>query len=162
MAGRSRTPAVQRTTLLSPPPERASGTPDLLVHLQPGTRAAVLAIGRRRDYREGDYLFRQGDPHDGVSLVDSGVVKSFYVSEDGRELTLGFWTGGHYEESGPLRGWAECLILRSLWLNSRGGCANGCRPLNRSNRPGASHGWATTSGSTRACGCCIGAAWPWG
>ena len=40
--------------------------------------------------------FRQGAPHDGIHLIESGLIKSFYVSEDGRELTLGFWTAGHY------------------------------------------------------------------
>lgn len=113
---------MQRTTLLSPPPERA-GAPDLLAHLQPATRAAVLAIGRRRDYRAGDYLFRQGNPHDGVFLIDSGVVKSFYVSEDGRDLTLGFWTGGHYVGAPQMYGgghhaWSSVATMptRCLWL----------------------------------------------
>ena len=89
-------PPLQQTTLLSPASDRASVAPDLLARLQPATLAAVLALGRRRDYRGGALLFQQGDPHDGIFLIETGLVKSYYVSEDGRELTLGFWTKGHY------------------------------------------------------------------
>lgn len=87
---------LQQTTLLSPASDTASVAPDLLARLQPATLAAVLALGRRRDYRVGDLLFRQGGTHDGIYLIEAGVVKSYYVSEDGRELTLGYWTQGHY------------------------------------------------------------------
>lgn len=122
-AARSRRPTVQRTTLLSPPEERASAAPDLLTRLHPATRADVLAIGLRRDYRAGDHLFRQGDPHDGVFLIESGVVKSFYVSEGGRDLTLGFWTQGHYVGAPQMYGggchaWTSVATAptRCLWL----------------------------------------------
>lgn len=89
-------PPLQQATLLSPASDKAAVAPDLLARLQPATLAAVLALGRRRDYRAGDLLFRQGDAHDGIFLIENGLVKSYYVSEDGRELTLGFWTKGHY------------------------------------------------------------------
>lgn len=41
-------------------------------------------------------LFRQGDHHQGIFLIEHGIVRSYYDSEDGRELTLGFWSEGHY------------------------------------------------------------------
>ncbi|WP_083745545.1 Crp/Fnr family transcriptional regulator [Variovorax sp. KK3] len=87
---------LRQATLLSPVPDAAAVAPDLLARLQPATLNAVLALGRRRDFRSGELLFGQGDAHEGIHLIEAGVVKSYYVSEDGRELTLGFWTHGHY------------------------------------------------------------------
>lgn len=86
----------QQATLLSAQAAATAVPPNLLARLSEPARRDVLALGRRRDYAAGDLLFRQGDHHDGVFLIDEGVVRSFYLSEDGRELTLGFWTAGHY------------------------------------------------------------------
>ncbi|QYY33661.1 Crp/Fnr family transcriptional regulator (plasmid) [Cupriavidus pinatubonensis] len=88
--------SLQQSTLLSAAPEQACAAPDLLAMLQPVSKAAVMALGRQRDYDVGELLFRQGDAHDGIFLIESGLVKSYYVSEDGRELTLGFWAKGNY------------------------------------------------------------------
>lgn len=114
---------LRQTTLLSPTPERAAAAPNLLEHLQPATRQAVIALGRRRDYQGGDLLFRQGDAHDGIYLIDAGVVRSLYVSEDGRELTLGYWTAGHYVGAPQMFGggqhaWTSIALepTQCLWL----------------------------------------------
>lgn len=122
-SGRLQPLPLRQTTLLSPAPERAAAPPNLLEHLQPGTRAAVTALGRRRDYQVGDLLYRQGDTHDGIFLIEAGLVKSFYVSEDGRELTLGFWTAGHYVGAPQMFGggqhaWSSVAVAhtRCLWL----------------------------------------------
>jgi CRP/FNR family cyclic AMP-dependent transcriptional regulator len=121
---RSPSVALRKTTLLSPSPERAAQAPNLLAQLQPATRAAVLALARRRSYGVGESLFLQGDPHDGIFLIESGSVKSFYVSEDGRELTLGFWTAGHYVGApqmfgGSQHAWTSLAVARTecLWLS---------------------------------------------
>jgi len=100
-------PDIQQATLLSPEPSRSSAAPNLLAHLQPSTRKAVLALGQERYFPAGKPLFRQGDAHDGIFLIEAGVVKSFYVSEDGRELTLGFWTEGHYVGAPQIFGGAQ-------------------------------------------------------
>lgn len=82
--------------LLSAPSDGAVDAPNLLLRLHPSTRSKVRVLGSTRNYRPGDPLFRQGDPHDGIYLIETGVIKSYYVSEDGRELTLGYWSSGHY------------------------------------------------------------------
>ena len=87
---------MSQTTLLAQSAERPATAPHLLQNLRRTTREAVLLLGRRRDFAPGDLLFRQGDPHAGIFLIEQGVVRSFYDSEDGRELTLGFWSAGHY------------------------------------------------------------------
>ncbi|MDZ7863116.1 Crp/Fnr family transcriptional regulator [Acidovorax sp.] len=109
--------------LLSTPPEIDGKPPELLEHLEPATRAAVQALGSARGYRGGEVLFRQGDVHDGIHLIRSGTIKSFYVSEDGRELTLGYWTAGHYVGAPQLFGggrhaWTSVAMApsRCLWL----------------------------------------------
>lgn len=113
----------QQTVVLSPAPAKASVAPNVLAHLQPASLAAILGLGRRRDYKNGDFLFRQGDAHDGIFLIEAGVVKSCYVSEDGRELTLGFWTEGHYVGAPQMFGvghhaWTSVAAAptRCLWL----------------------------------------------
>lgn len=94
-----------------------------LPHLAPATRNSLLAIGRVLDYGNGDLVFRQGDLHDGIHLVETGMIKSFYVSEDGRELTLGYWTAGHYVGAPQMFGggqhaWTSVATTqtRCLWL----------------------------------------------
>ncbi len=88
--------SLSQTTLLAQSAERPATAPHLLKSLHRTTREAVLLLGRRRDFAPGDVLFRQGDQHEGIFLIEQGVVRSYYDSEDGRELTLGFWSEGHY------------------------------------------------------------------
>ena len=95
----SRRPAatsLRQTTLLAQSAEHPANAPHLLKGLHRTTREAVLLLGRRRDFAAGDLLFRQGDSHEGIFLIEQGIVRSYYESEDGRELTLGFWSEGHY------------------------------------------------------------------
>lgn len=117
---------LQQTTLLSPPLGKAPAAPNVLGHLSSATRRAVLDLGRVRVYRAGDMLFRQGDAHDGIHLIEEGLVRSFYVSEDGRELTLGFWTAGHYVGAPQMFGgghhaWTSTALkpTHCLWLPGR-------------------------------------------
>ena len=113
----------QQATLLAAEAANAAPPPNLLARLSDPARQAVLALGRRRDYAAGDLLFRQGDHHDGVFLIDEGLVRSCYLSEDGRELTLGYWTAGHYVGAPQMFGggrhaWTSAAetATRCLWL----------------------------------------------
>lgn len=121
---RSRAPASQATTLA--PQDAFAVPPDLLSHLAPVTRSAVRAIGRQRDYRAGQAMFQQGDVHDGIFLISGGLVRSYYVSEEGRELTLGFWSAGHYVGApqvfgGGRHAWTSVAVkaTQALWLPGR-------------------------------------------
>jgi len=114
---------LQQATLLSTPEQGSATAPDVLGQLSDTTRKAVLDLGRRREYAQGDLLFGQGDLHNGIHLIEQGLVRSFYVSEDGRELTLGFWTAGHYVGAPQMFGggrhaWASAATAptRCLWL----------------------------------------------
>ena len=59
-------------------------------------RMRVLAIGQRREFAVGAALWRQGDQHDGIYIIESGRVRSFYISPSGREVTLAYWSPGNF------------------------------------------------------------------
>ncbi|NBS96777.1 MAG: Crp/Fnr family transcriptional regulator [Betaproteobacteria bacterium] len=121
---RQRTAAqFQQAMLLASEAVATAVPPNLLVRIGEPARQAVLALGRRRDYAAGDLLFRQGDLHDGVFLIHEGLIRSYYLSENGRELTLGFWTAGHYVGAPQMFGggrhaWTSVAETeaRCLWL----------------------------------------------
>lgn len=73
-----------------------SGTPDILSHLSPPEGRAVFDSGHRVVFDRGDSLFRQGEPHQGIFVLYQGIVRSFYVSPQGREITFACWTLGNF------------------------------------------------------------------
>lgn len=44
----------------------------------------------------GSSIFLQGDVHSGIFLIDSGRVRIYYAGPSGREITLAYWTPGHF------------------------------------------------------------------
>lgn len=44
----------------------------------------------------GDTIFHQGDPHNGIYLIEKGRVRTFYAGPSGKEITLAYWTPGHF------------------------------------------------------------------
>ena len=88
--------AVTQTTFLAQPRQLRLSSPPLLAGLSPSSRDALRVLGRDRSFAPSDILFKQGDRHDGIFLIEKGLVRSYYMSEDGRELTLGFWGDGNY------------------------------------------------------------------
>lgn len=69
---------------------------DFLQRLTRAEIQQVRAAGTPRAVAAGESLFRQGDTHAGIWLVESGTVRTFYVSPAGREITLALWTAGHF------------------------------------------------------------------
>ncbi len=41
-------------------------------------------------------VFFQGDPHGGIYLIENGLIRTFYTGPSGREITLAYWTPGHF------------------------------------------------------------------
>jgi len=76
--------------LLSEKQADAAPAPGMLGPLAPEDRARVEAHGRRIAYERGQTIFRQGDAHDGVMLIQRGLVRSFYAAPQGREITLAY------------------------------------------------------------------------
>lgn len=115
--------ALTQGTLVAAGLAPSDAPPNLLGCLEETTRQAVLASGRPRLYAAGEVVFRQGAPHEGIHLIEDGLVRSFYLSEEGRELTLGFWSTGHYVGAPQMFGggrhaWTSAAVVatRCLWL----------------------------------------------
>jgi CRP-like cAMP-binding protein len=64
--------------------------------LTPRERELVLKQGRRKVLNRGQTLFSQGGRHDGIFLIQSGRVRVFYTSPQGREITLAYWRAGNF------------------------------------------------------------------
>jgi CRP/FNR family transcriptional regulator len=45
-------------------------------------------------YREGEHIFREGDPFDAIAAVRAGTVKTYVNDEEGREQVQGFFLPG--------------------------------------------------------------------
>lgn len=55
-------------------------------------RRAATAI----EVDAGESIFMQGDVHNGIFLIEQGRVRVFYAGPGGREITLAYWTPGHF------------------------------------------------------------------
>jgi CRP-like cAMP-binding protein len=76
--------------------EMCQTQPDLFNVLDPVARGVVLARGKRIVFRKDQPVFRQGERHDGIFLIESGLVRVFYTAPTGREITLAYWTAGNF------------------------------------------------------------------
>ncbi len=47
-------------------------------------------------YRKGDFLMRDGEVCDHVSFITKGLVRFYYIAEEGREKTICFMNDGMY------------------------------------------------------------------
>ncbi|WEX10703.1 Crp/Fnr family transcriptional regulator [Chelativorans sp. AA-79] len=79
----------------------------LLDGLNAEERAAIYACGRHMQVPAGTHLFRQGESHDGVFIILSGKVRTYYVGPNGRELTLAHWLPGNFVGGPELFGRGE-------------------------------------------------------
>jgi CRP/FNR family transcriptional regulator, cyclic AMP receptor protein len=69
---------------------------NFLSRLSPSELARMRASGRQLAFKAGEPIFSQGTPHEGIFLIDSGRVRVFYSAPSGREITLAYWTQGHF------------------------------------------------------------------
>jgi CRP/FNR family transcriptional regulator, cyclic AMP receptor protein len=77
------------------------GRPQSLIdRLAPEDRVRVRSIGTERQLNRSDILLSQGEYQDGVALVESGLIRSFYTAPSGRQITLACW---HLETSLAVR-----------------------------------------------------------
>ncbi len=44
----------------------------------------------------GENVFTQGERHNGIFLIEQGRVRTYYIGPSGKELTLAYWTPGHF------------------------------------------------------------------
>jgi len=67
-----------------------------LDRLSPAEKTQLRQLSRQFAVRQGEAVFRQGDPHQGIFIIESGRVRVFYTAPSGREITLAYWTPGHF------------------------------------------------------------------
>lgn len=73
----------------------------------------------------GEALFAQGERHDGVFLIESGLIRTFYASPSGREITLAYWQPGNIVGTPQVLGsginmWSGVAVVKSEVLAFRG------------------------------------------
>jgi CRP/FNR family transcriptional regulator, cyclic AMP receptor protein len=68
----------------------------LIDRLPPAARERVERHGEIRSYQRGETLFLQGDLHDGIVIIESGLIRSFYTAPSGKEITLAYWLPGNF------------------------------------------------------------------
>lgn len=66
-------------------------------------------------FQPGETIFSQGDQHQGIYVINSGRVKTFYTAPSGREITLALWTQGHFVGGPEVFGggshmWSSCAV----------------------------------------------------
>ncbi|GEM_PF-216498 len=59
-------------------------------------RQRIAAAGRDVVVPQGGTVFNQGDAHDGIFIIRRGQVRVYYTAPSGREVTLAYWTPGHF------------------------------------------------------------------
>ncbi|GEP03596.1 hypothetical protein MOX02_16340 [Methylobacterium oxalidis] len=67
-----------------------------LDRLTPGEAARLREAGRSLSLVPGQSVFEQGEPHAGIFLIEEGRVRVFYTGPSGRQITLAYWTPGHF------------------------------------------------------------------
>jgi CRP/FNR family transcriptional regulator, cyclic AMP receptor protein len=67
-----------------------------LDRLSAAETAELRKQARRMTVPQGTAVFTQGDRHEGIFIIDSGQVRVYYTAPSGREITLAYWTPGHF------------------------------------------------------------------
>jgi len=88
--------APAQTVLLYESYPNLSGIPDVFAALTAEEERRIADFGRVVEFAAGTHLFRQGEPHDGIFVLREGVVRSYYVAPNGREITLANWPRGNF------------------------------------------------------------------
>jgi CRP/FNR family cyclic AMP-dependent transcriptional regulator len=58
------------------------------------TREALIKRCNGLVFEPGQPVFTQGSKHEYSYIIESGLIRTYYVSESGREITLGHWSDG--------------------------------------------------------------------
>lgn len=89
-------PLIASALFLSETIEGLDDGAGFLDRLTPSEAARVREAGRSVTLAAGESVFTQGDPHEGIYLIDTGRVRVFYSGPSGRQVTLAYWTPGHF------------------------------------------------------------------
>lgn len=85
------------------PIKRVDDSRNFLAQLQVADRDALYSIGKRRSFAKNDFIFKAGETDLNIWVLQSGRVKLFGSSAQGREVLLSFILAGE------IFGLAECF-----------------------------------------------------
>jgi len=69
---------------------------NFLARLSSDEWKVLRRVGSLGSLDVGTTVFLQGDEHTGIWLIEEGVVRTFYAAPSGRQITLAYWTAGHF------------------------------------------------------------------
>ena len=73
-----------------------SNAPNVISTLSAEDYLEVRSRGREFEVKSGENVFLQGDEHNGIFIIEAGSVRTYYIGPSGREITLAYWTPGHF------------------------------------------------------------------
>lgn len=102
-----------------------SERPSFLARLSGDEYREVRAVGREIELSARTEVFSQGERHDGIYVIEFGDVRTYYLGPSGRELTLAYWTPGHFVGGPEIFGggrhmWSATAMTECQLLHLRG------------------------------------------
>lgn len=92
----SRSSLVKDAFYLTESLRQVENDPNIFHGLTESERERILEYTRLVEFASGDRMFSQGEDHSGIFIIRSGLVRTFHLAESGKEITLGYWTAGHF------------------------------------------------------------------
>jgi CRP/FNR family transcriptional regulator, cyclic AMP receptor protein len=89
-------PEREPALLLADDPSGEIARFDLLRRLEPEQRVRLRKAGRLVRHAHGQNVFHQGLRHAGIYVIESGRVRTYFTGPSGRDITLAYWTPGHF------------------------------------------------------------------
>lgn len=87
----------------------------LLTYLEPDEREFLLASGRRRAFKGGEVLLREGDPTNHVFVLIAGWVRVYSSTAHGQEVLLALrGPGDVIGDLAALHGWVRTASVKAL------------------------------------------------
>jgi CRP/FNR family transcriptional regulator, cyclic AMP receptor protein len=81
-------------------------------------RVRLRSIATERQLNRTEILLLQGQYQDGIALVESGLIRSFYTAPSGRQITLAYWHPGNFVGGPHIFGrtcmWSAVAARRSI------------------------------------------------
>lgn len=96
LESRKPAPLIASALFLSETTDGLDDGANFLDGLTAAETARVRAAGRSMTLAAGESVFTQGEPHAGIFLIEAGRVRVFYSGPSGRQVTLAYWTPGHF------------------------------------------------------------------
>lgn len=93
--------------------------------LEMSDRSQLINAASKTRIDKRERLFNQGEIHSGIWIIETGRIRTFYSGPSGKEITLAYWSAGHFVGGPEVFGkgphvWSACAMEDSelLFLRS--------------------------------------------